>query len=346
MTDGTAGWFRDPNDPALARWHDGERWTEHTLVIADQAPGSEPPPPVTEAPTIATPTFAATPSYGGDDRGLATKTRGLPTWAKFVAPLVVIALIAVAFLLTSGDDDPSTTETAGTENATLDDAVDAARRAGLADEISDSRAAALIERICDAAEDPSEVDELGDDLAALPAESTTDLRQQISALGEGAERRCESSLDEEPGLIDDLQDQAVVAFSTTTTAPTILPDGSDGSTVPGGEGTGGGTGGSTTKTTKKGSTGGSTATTARPTTTTTLQTAQQGFSCPSEGARAVTRRGDPLVCTHGGVCTTSKLTWQPKPCTPPQTIPQPDPNAPTPTAPAVTTTTSGTDGGP
>ena len=103
---------------------------------------------------------------------------------------MVIALIGVAFLLTSGDDEPSTTETAGTENATLDDAVDAARRAGLADEISDARAAALIERICDAAEDPSEVDELGGDLAALPAATTTELRQQISALGEGAERRC------------------------------------------------------------------------------------------------------------------------------------------------------------
>ncbi len=289
MTDGTAGWFRDPNDPALARWHDGERWTEHTLTIADQAPGSEPPPPVT-ATVPATPTFESAGAYGVASEGgsLATKTRGLPTWAKVVAPLVVIALIGVAFLLTSGDDEPSTTETAGTENATLDDAVDAARRAGLADEISDSRAAALIERICDAAEDPSEVDELGDDLAALPAATTTELRQQISALGAGAERRCESALDDEPGLIDDLQDQAVVAFSTTTTSPTILPDGT-GSTVPG-EGTdGGGTGGTSgtsgkTATTKKGTT----ATTVRPTTTTTLPVAQRASPAPPR-ARALVR---------------------------------------------------------
>ena len=304
MTDGTAGWFRDPNDPALARWHDGERWTEHTLVIADQAPGSEPPPPVTAAP--ATSVFES-PAYGAPSDGgsLAAKTRGLPTWAKVAAPLVVIALIAAAFLLTSGDDDPSTTETAGTANATLDDAVDAARRAGLSDEISDSRAATLIERICDAAEDPSEVDELGDDLGALPADTTTELRRQVSALGEGAERRCEAALDDEPGLIDDLQDQALVAFSTTTTAPTVLPDGT-GSTVPGGEdGTDGGTG--STGTTKK-----STGTTVKaPTTTTTrpLPVERRDFPCSSEGAKAQTKDGQPLTCTRGLGCFGS-LKWK------------------------------------
>jgi hypothetical protein len=349
MTDGTAGWFRDPNDPALARWHDGDRWTEHTLTIADQAPGSEPPPPVTAAVPV-TSTFEAAGAYGVATEGgsLASKTRSLPPWAKVVAPLVVIALIAVAFLLSSGDDEPSTTETAGTENATLDDAVDAARRAGLADEISDSRAAALIERICDAAEDPSEVDELGEDLAALPAATTTELRQQISALGEGAERRCPSALDDEPDLIDDLQDQAAVAFSTTTTAPTILPDGT-GATVPGGEGTDGGTGGSTTKTTKKstGGTGGTTATTVRPTTTPTLPVRGLGDSCSSEGSKAVTASGRSLTCVRTN-CVSSPpkyaYAFSPKTCPTPPTTPPTDPNAPPPTLPSTTTTVDG--GGP
>ena len=248
---------------------------------------------------------------------------------------MVIALIGVAFLLTSGDDEPSTTETAGTENATLDDAVDAARRAGLADEISDSRAAALIERICDAAEDPSEVDELGDDLAALPAATTTELRQQISALGAGAERRCESALDDEPGLIDDLQDQAVVAFSTTTTAPTLLPDGT-GATVPG-EGTdGGGTGGTggtggKTATTKKGTT----ATTVRPTTTTTLPVARTGFSCTSAGEGATGHdaprrppRVHPRRCVHHEPAHVAVEAVHAAA----QTIPTTDPDAPQPTA--------------
>ena len=39
------GWFRDPIDPSLARWHDGTQWTDHTLVIADQEPGAGAPPP-------------------------------------------------------------------------------------------------------------------------------------------------------------------------------------------------------------------------------------------------------------------------------------------------------------
>lgn len=345
MTDGTAGWFRDPNDPALARWHDGDRWTEHTLVIADQAPGSEPPPPVTAATAATSPAFESTAAYGAATEGgsLATKARGLPTWAKVLAPVVVVALVAIAFLLTNGDDDPSTTETADTESATLDDAVDAARRAGLDDAISDSRAAALIERICDAAEDPSEVDELGEDLGQLPAETSTDLRQQISALGEGAERRCPAALDDEPDLIDDLQDQAVVAFSTTT-APTVLPDGS-GSTVPGedGAGTTGGTGGTggRTATTRKSSGSGTTTPTTRPPTTTTLPVRGLGDSCGSDGAKAVTASGKSLTCTRKScVGSNTQLAWaySPRTCQTTTTPPTSPSTAPTvPTTPPTTT---------
>jgi hypothetical protein len=39
------GWYEDEHDPALARWWDGDRWTDHTLVIADQVPNVQPPPP-------------------------------------------------------------------------------------------------------------------------------------------------------------------------------------------------------------------------------------------------------------------------------------------------------------
>jgi hypothetical protein len=41
----TPGWYEDRDDPTLARWFDGERLTDHTLVIADQVPGRIPPPP-------------------------------------------------------------------------------------------------------------------------------------------------------------------------------------------------------------------------------------------------------------------------------------------------------------
>ena len=39
------GWYKDRTDHALARWFDGDVWTEHTIVIADQPEGVLPPPP-------------------------------------------------------------------------------------------------------------------------------------------------------------------------------------------------------------------------------------------------------------------------------------------------------------
>jgi hypothetical protein len=315
MTDGTAGWFRDPSDPALARWHDGERWTEHTLVIADQAPGVEPPPPVTANPAP-TATWDTTPAFsdpGVDPSPAPTGGRGpLPTWAKVVAPLVVIAIVGIAFLLTQGDDSgDSKTETNGVDVASLDEAVTAARRAGLTEEVSDARAAALIERICDAAETPSLSDDLGQQMGNLPATTASDLRKQIAALGEGAEARCPDALEKNSDLIDELSDTAAVAFSTTTTAPTVLPDGTAGTDagVDGGTDGGAGTGGKTA-TTKKGGSGGTTATTARPTTTTTLRAGSLGSSCPSEGAVGYTSDGRQRVCTKASCSPGStKLAW-------------------------------------
>jgi hypothetical protein len=39
------GWYKDRGDPALARWFDGEIWTEDTVLIAEQQPGVRPDPP-------------------------------------------------------------------------------------------------------------------------------------------------------------------------------------------------------------------------------------------------------------------------------------------------------------
>jgi hypothetical protein len=313
MTDGTAGWFRDPNDPSLARWHDGERWTEHTLVIADQAPGVEPSPPMAVDPVPTT--WDTSPAFsdpGMEPSPAAAGGRGpLPTWAKVVAPLAVIAIAGIAFLLTQGgDSNDSKTETNGTEVASLDAAVNAARRAGLTEEVSDARAAALIERICDAAETPSLTDDLGQQLGNLPATTVSDLRSEVSALGAGAEKRCPDAMDANRDLVDELSDDAAVAFSTTTTAPTVLPDGTAPTVAGADGGTDGGTGtvarGKTT-TTKK---GGTTATTAKPTTTTTIRAGSLGSSCPSEGAVGYTSDGRQRVCTKASCSPGStKLAW-------------------------------------
>jgi hypothetical protein len=45
-----AGWYNDERDPALARWFDGQAWTEHTLVKAEWAGLGTPPSPVGEPP--------------------------------------------------------------------------------------------------------------------------------------------------------------------------------------------------------------------------------------------------------------------------------------------------------
>lgn len=38
VTDQIPGWYADPDDPALVRWHDGLSWTEHTAEATKRAP--------------------------------------------------------------------------------------------------------------------------------------------------------------------------------------------------------------------------------------------------------------------------------------------------------------------
>ncbi len=344
MTDGTPGWFRDPTDPTLARWHDGTRWTEHTLVIADQAPGIEPPPP--EGLT------APLPPIGGETepafhipRGRQGVGWGWPAWARFGAPVALVVLVLLAWVVTSsGDDSGDDTATVDTIPASLDDAVRAARRAGLVEEVSDERAAALIERICGATTRPAGIDQLGEDLGELPAATPTELRQNVGALGVGAAVRCRDDLEDAPDLIDELQDLAVAAQASTTTAPTVLPEGTDAGVDAGtdtgtGTGSGGGGSGGTTRTTR----GGGTGTTAKPTTTTTLPEVLRNSGCSSEGARAQDSiTGAPLTCTRSSVVNcTGSLKWRTGGvCTPTTTTTPPPASAPTVTQPSGTTSTT------
>ena len=269
MTDGTPGWFRDPSDPSVARWHDGEKWTEHTLVIADQTPGVEPAPPVIApmAAASAEPDFQI-PRHGASGGGRLAE---LPAWAKIGVPIAIVALVILAFVVTSSGSSKSSnnTKTVGTPAASLDTAVAAARQAGLPAAITDSSAGTLIQRICSAATHPDQVDQLARDLGQLPATSATDVRANVSALGAGAQVECRSTMDSHPDLLSQLQDQAAIAFSTTTTSPSVPGD--TGTTVAGGTGTGTGSSttvnGKTTGTTVKGAT----TTTAKATTTTTAK---------------------------------------------------------------------------
>jgi hypothetical protein len=313
MTDGTPGWFKDPSDPALARWHDGSDWTEHTLVIADQTPGVEPTPPEI-AP--AEPTHVARHGSVTTTTTEESRLKALPWWMKIGAPVVAVALAVLAFtLVSSGDDSDDKTDTVDTVAAALDDAVDAARRSGLPTSITDSQAGRLIERICDAAQRPSLIPSLGRDLGRLPVLSVGELRSSVDALGDGARVMCAEDLRDAPDLIDDLQSAAVAAFTTTTTSPTIVTEGVDGGTD---QGLDGGvvdpdsptTTRRTTSTTRR---AGTVTTRPGPTTTTAppLPQVLPGQGCSSAGATARHKiTGATLTCKKPCFGSSSKLTWQ------------------------------------
>jgi len=337
MTDGTPGWFRDPSDGALARWHDGEKWTDHTLVIADQTPGEEPPPPDLTATAFA----PADPDFQVPRRNTLA---GLPTWAKVGAPIAVVLIVILAVLAAGGGGGgKDKTNTADTRATSLDAAVTTARDKGLDPGVSDGRAAALITRICSAASNPSEVPQLASDLAQLPANSVEDVRTNVEALGAGAKEYCRSKMDDNPDLISNLADQAAIAFTTTTTAPTIA-GATDGGTDAGAT-TSGSTSGTSSKskttTTVKGKAK-STTTTAKPTTTTKpLPIQRAGFPCSSPGAKAQTKNGTPLTCQRN--CGPNSYSWSASEsiCSTTTTLPP----APNPTAPSGTTGGGTTGGG-
>ena len=158
----------------------------------------------------------------------------------------------------------------------------------------------------------------------------------------GAEARCAKDLDSEPGLIDDLQDAALVAYSTTTTAVTLLPDGStDAGTDAGVDG---GTDSGSTGTTKAGS---------KTTTTKKGADHHQGADhdhdeagpealpnqpCSPEGAAGENKiTGAPMTCSRtcsGG----TKLTWRQGTCPTNPTSPTTQPGQTIPTNTTTTTT--------
>lgn len=317
--DGTPGWYLDRDDPALARWHDGDEWTEHTLVIADQPAGADPPPP----PAIRRPSHAAIlRERAAADAERKAGRDGLPKWAPIAVAVFVGLLAAGLFTFLKGDDDKTTT--VDTKSVSIDEAVDAARTAGFPSQIGDSRASGLIEDLCEAADRPARTATLSADLTRLSL-SPNVLDKAIGALGEGAKRYCP---DERSGIIATVaQLRAQASGATTSTFPSVdggVVDGSV-STLPGD--------GSVTSTTKKATTGTTTkptGTTVAPTTTTTAPTTTTiegelpNSSCSSEGATTVSKidHTTPMTCSRScSLPNSPKLTWRTSPCPPPVTQP-------------------------
>jgi hypothetical protein len=72
-------WYADPDDPALARWHDGTDWTDFTMVIREWTSPEPPPPPAGWSPAPS-PTEGLIPAFG------ARPAPSPPTSAETPAP--------------------------------------------------------------------------------------------------------------------------------------------------------------------------------------------------------------------------------------------------------------------
>lgn len=99
------GWYNDERDPTRARWWDGARWTDHTMVKADWTGPGAPPPPGQPQPAF-TPSPPPAPPVAQPHRPSpdpAVKKRGCLWWVGLgVVAIVVISVIAA---LAGGGDD-------------------------------------------------------------------------------------------------------------------------------------------------------------------------------------------------------------------------------------------------
>jgi hypothetical protein len=121
------GWYLDPADPNVARWHDGTDWTEHSIVTAEWHGTTPPPPPETfeidlsvppgTPPVVVLPTSAPEPDLLPRlplSVRTADRLRTIPWWVRAtVPPVAAFALVAGIGHLADGDA-PERTATAGT----------------------------------------------------------------------------------------------------------------------------------------------------------------------------------------------------------------------------------------
>jgi hypothetical protein len=247
------GWYKDWSDPALARWHDGSAWTEHTVVIADQSPGwvpaslptdAPPPPPGSPAGTLSDPTQAlpVTPATSvaaaAADAGVDGAEDAERPWFKkkpYVLPLALVALLIGIGAVAGGDedDDPSdvTTTTEEPEVDPMEEAVDIAQ-ASLTVSFSDREVENLIRHLCASAEE-ADPESFAARLAA-EEEVRTDAqaRATIEAVGEGAEEYCPDDVADEPALLNQIYAAYTSQASSTTTTPATTPTTTPPTTAP------------------------------------------------------------------------------------------------------------------
>ena len=209
---GEAGWFNDESDPALARWHDGERWTEHTVVKADWAGPDAPPPPPAPAPPAWVPGNRP-PDVAPHPRSAKDRYLGWPRWARIAAPAAA-GLLAISALGSLAGDDEGDGRVDTSEAASAGDAlpsIDEATASALEDldvDVSHARLVGLVRELCDGS--PRNAARA---LATI-TQDADDQRDVLHAAGGAAEDACPETTRAEPQLLNDVY--AAVAPTTTT----------------------------------------------------------------------------------------------------------------------------------
>jgi hypothetical protein len=190
-----AGWFNDDVDPTIARWHDGEQWTEHTLLKGLWTSAHPPPPPGERPPTPWVPAYRQALPTRGPSLAHRLRRRFLdwPRWARIATPVVatLLPISAVGTVAMDSGHPQHTDSGAQTQPAPEDPKVDVVEV-----EEPPSPLDALVDELCDESPDAA---------AALEAIST-DPEEQLAALKaatEAAREACPDTNAAAPQLGDD-----------------------------------------------------------------------------------------------------------------------------------------------
>lgn len=128
MTD--PGWYNDERDPALARWHDGSGWTDHTMPKGSWAGPGSPPPPKPAPEGVPLGRREPGPSLLDEPLPLPSSRPPRSQWERpsgpFLAALLSLVTIAVCLLVLQRIDEhkeeaavsAATTTTLRSERAT------------------------------------------------------------------------------------------------------------------------------------------------------------------------------------------------------------------------------------
>jgi hypothetical protein len=222
---GEPGWYNDDADPMLARWHDGERWTEHTLLKASWPGPGKPPPPVEPAPTLWIPTDRPDPAPVTStlppppplppNRSLKDRYLGWPQWARIAGPVAVGLVVLAAVGSGTGDDgDDGRVETSTDVGDAEAVSVSEAASSALDDldiDVSRGEMIVLVTALCDASSEDGATA-----LSAITSEAD-DQAEVLDAAGGAAEDACPETVEDEPELLNDV----LAAVVTTTTSTTV-----------------------------------------------------------------------------------------------------------------------------